>query len=177
LNDLVAQGKKVQLRWKRMEDARDDYDWRADDELARLDATVALRLSFREYLHILEDEIRYPSPNVRRYAIETLDGVHIGNCMSYDIDVVGGEAEVGIMVGNRDYWSQGYGSEAMTLLIAECFKIVPLTRLYLHTLEWNERARKAFGKCGFREVKQVQRGGKSFIYMELLRSEWMIGRE
>ena len=65
MNDLVAQGEKVQLRWKRMEDARDDYDWRADDELARLDATVALRLSFREYLHILEDSrVRHGVPNV-----------------------------------------------------------------------------------------------------------------
>jgi len=172
MNDFVAHGERVRLRWKRVDDAADDYEWRTDDELAMLDATIALRLPFQDYLHIHEDEFRYPSPSVRRYAIQTLDGLHIGNCMSYDIDVMAGEAEVGIMVGNREYWGKGYGSEAMRLLIEACFRIPALNRLYLHTLDWNARARRGFSKCGFRELRPVQRSGKSFIFMELLRTEW-----
>jgi RimJ/RimL family protein N-acetyltransferase len=60
----------------------------------------------------------------------------------------------------------------MRLLIEACFRIPALNRLYLHTLDWNARARRGFSKCGFRELRPVQRSGKSFIFMELLRTEW-----
>ncbi len=170
--NVVAQGSKVLLRAKQPEDAADDYRWRTDSELATLDATVPLPMTFREFTRMFEDELRYPLPGVRRYAIETLDGVHIGNCMCYDIDTVRGEGEVGIMVGEREYWDGGYGTEALVFLVEECFRIPSLRRLYLHTLEWNARARRAFAKCGFREVRPVWRGGKNFIFMELLLEEW-----
>ena len=172
MGDVVARGSKVVLRAKRPEDAADDYSWRTDQELATLDATVPIPFSFHEFRRMYEDELRHPMPGVRRYAIETPEGLHIGNCMCYDIDTVYGEAEVGILVGDRRYWNDGYGSEALLFLVEECFKIHPLKRLYLHTLEWNARARSAFAKCGFREVRTVQRSGKTFVFMELLRTEW-----
>ncbi len=170
--DGVAQVPRVVLREKSLQDATEDYLWRTDEELAELDATVTIRLSYREYRQIYEEELRYPTPWVRRYRIDTVDGVHIGNCMCYDIDTVSGEGEVGIMIGDRQYWDGGYGSEAMAYMVDECFKIRALTRLYLHTLDWNKRARRAFAKCGFREVRSVRRSGRSFILMEVLRSEW-----
>ena len=170
--NVLAQGSKVVLRAKQAEDAADDYRWRTDPELATLDATVPLAMTFREFSRMFEDELRYPLPGVRRYAIDTLDRVHIGNCMCYDIDTVRGEGEIGIMVGQREYWDGGYGTEALMFLVEECFRIPCLRRLYLHTLDWNARARRAFSKCGFREVRSVWRGGKSFIFMELLLEEW-----
>ena len=43
----VIRGKKVVLREKRVEDAADDYSWRVDEELCRLDATTRLRMSYK----------------------------------------------------------------------------------------------------------------------------------
>jgi RimJ/RimL family protein N-acetyltransferase len=167
---------RVVLREKSLNDAGDDYRWRTDDELAGLDATLTIRLSFEEYLKHYEEELRYPTPWVRRYSIDTLEGEHIGNCMCYDIDTVSGEGEVGIMIGDRRYWDGGFGSEAMAYLVEDCFGMPSLTRLYLHTLEWNARARRAFAKCGFRELRPVRRAGKPFVLMEMLRSEWDVAR-
>jgi RimJ/RimL family protein N-acetyltransferase len=45
--------------------------------------------------------------------------------------------------------------------------------VYLHTLEWNTRARKSFAKSGFREVKEVRRGGFDFVLMEVRREDWV----
>ena len=47
-----------------------------------------------------------------------------------------------------------------------------MKRVYLHTLDWNERAQKSFGKSGFRQVKRVRKRGLDFIQMEVLREEW-----
>ncbi len=169
---VVVRGRLVALRHKRIEDAEDDYRWRVDPELAELDATVAMRLSLDDFRERIAQELRYPTAWVKRFAIDALDGVHIGNCMAYDLDTVTGEGEVGIMVGERDYWGQGYGTEALALLVDECFAMNAIRRLYLHTLEWNERARRAFAKIGFREVRPVRRAGKDFVRMELLRQDW-----
>ena len=172
----VVRGRKVVLRTKRLEDAEDDYRWRVDDELAALDATSPLRMSLSEFIRSYESELREPMIWSRRYAIDTLDGLHIGNCMLYDIDTAAGEGELGIMVGERSHWDKGYGLEAMAQLVEQCFKISAMKKLYLHTLEWNARARRAFGKCGFRQVRAVRRSGRHFIRMEITREEWEMVR-
>lgn len=174
--DFVSTGLKVVLRQKRAVDAANDYRWRVDPELAELDATVVLRMSFEEYRSRYEEELRYPTPWVKRFAVESHDGVHIGNCMAYDLDTVSGEGEVGIMIGERAYWGNGFGRDAMSLLVNQCFAIPSMQRLYLHTLEWNARARRAFAGVGFREVRPIRRAGKNFILMEVYRLEWETAR-
>lgn len=172
MSENGIRGQKVVIRDKRIEDGEDDHRWRSDQELAELDAAPRLRQPLDDFLRDYANELKYPTPWVRRYGIDTLDGLHIGNCMVYDIDNFKGQCEVGILVGNRDYWGRGYGREAVQLLVAQCFKNAAMSRLYLHTLEWNARARRAFAMCGFREVKPVRRAGYNFILMELTREEW-----
>lgn len=166
-------GGKVVLREKRLEDAHDDYVWRSDPELAKLDAAPPLRMSYEEFAKYYRDELRFPVTWSRRFAITTADGTHIGNCMYYDVDSVNHRAELGIMIGDRAYWGQGYGYDAMVTMIEYIFSHTNLTHLYLHTLEWNLRARKAFLKCGLREVGPVRKNGYRFVRMELEREEWL----
>ncbi len=168
---LSIRGDKVVLREKRIEDAPDDYAWRVDDELARLDATRPLRMSYEDFLKYSREELSYPSPRSKRIAIDTHDGEHIGNCMYYDIDLRRGETELGIMI-DRKYWNQGYGTDTVDTLLNHIFSTTPITRVYLHTLDWNHRARRSFAKSGFLEVKPVRRNGMDFIQMEVWRDAW-----
>ena len=165
-------GKQVILREKRIEDAQDDYAWRVDEELARLDATRPLNMSFEDFKRYSREEIDFPSPRSRRFGVDTYDGVHIGNCMFYDIDLRNGEAELGIMIGDRDYWSKGYGRDTVNTLIDYIFTTTTITRVYLHTLDWNHRARRSFVQSGFRELRKVRRSGLDFVRMEIMRTEW-----
>src|SRR5690606_14691744 len=107
---LVARGTKVALREKSPDDAWNDYIWRVDEELAELDAARPLTMPFDQFISIHREDLRYPAPRSRRFAIvAAADGKHIGNCMYYDLDMRRGEAELGIMVGDRAYWNGGYG--------------------------------------------------------------------
>ena len=170
--DVLIRGLKVVIREKRIEDAKDDYAWRTDEELARLDATRPISMSYDAFLQYSEEELLYSTHSSKRLALDSLDGRHIGNCMYYDIDGRQGKAELGIMIGDRDYWGKGYGSEAVEMLLAHIFATTSLNRIYLHTLEWNSRARRSFAKSGFRDVKSVRRGGLNFMLMEVLRERW-----
>jgi len=165
-------GSKVRLRPKKLADALDDYTWQTDPELAQLDATPPSTVTFPQYLSDYAGVLKFPSPAKHEFAIETLDGKHIGHCAYYAIDQDKGEAELGIMIGNRDYWDKGYGSDAVATLISYIFRKTNLKRTYLKTLDLNTRAQKCFKKCGFVAYGRRIRDGKSFILMELHRSNW-----
>jgi len=161
---------KIRLRDKRLADALDDYMWRTDAELARLDAAPLLTTTFSRYLSDYADELRYSIRH--RFAVETLDGKHIGNCSYYSIDEAKDEAELGIMIGNRDYWDKGYGTDTVTTLVNYIFHQTKLKRIYLKTLDSNIRAQKCFQKCGFTPYGHMVRDGFSFTLMEINRKQW-----
>ncbi len=171
------EGARIVLRDKRFEDAENDYRWRSDPELARLDAAIPLTMSFERYLKLFEDQMKYPTPGSHHYSIDTLDGLFIGNCMYYDLDTVNREAELGIVIGDRDYWSDGYGYDAVTTLLDHMFNARNLKRVYLHTLEWNDRAQRSFSKSGFNPVKPVRRMAHDFLLMDVLREDWFATAE
>jgi RimJ/RimL family protein N-acetyltransferase len=173
----LLQGARIILRDKRPDDAENDYRWRSDPELARLDAAIPLTMSFERYLKLFGDQMKYPTPGSHHYSIETVEGVFIGNCMYYDLDTVNREAELGIVIGDRDYWSDGYGYDAVTTLLDHMFNVRELKRVYLHTLEWNGRAQKSFSKSGFNPVKPVRRMAHDFLLMDVLRDDWFSTRE
>ena len=165
MEPVLIKGELTVLRDKRIEDAEQDYKWRVDEELAALDATTPLRMTYASYARLIEDELRYPAPWSRRFAIETHDGKLIGNCMYYDIDNQRGQAELGILIGDRDYWSKGYGTDSVNALVGHIFTTTGLKRIYLHTLTWNVRAQKSFAKCGFVALREVRRSGYDFLLM------------
>ncbi len=165
-------GHKIRLRAKKLADARDDYKWQTDPELTRLDAAPMLAMSFAQYLVDYTSELHYLSSTRQAFAVETLEGKHIGNCVYYNIDEAKGEAEVGIMIGDRDYWHRGYGTDACCALVSHIFRSTNLKRIYLKTLDWNIRAHKSFQKCGFQAFGRMNRDGYNFVLMEYYRIEW-----
>lgn len=160
------------LREKQMEDAADDYAWKIDPELSRLDAVPPLDISFPLFSLSYAEELRQPAPAGHSFAIDTLEGEHIGNCMYYGLDIARGETEVGILIGEPAYWNQGYGAEAVSMLLNHVFQKFGLSRVYLHTLDWNNRAQQCFRKCGFLPRGRLVRGGHDFMLMELQRHQW-----
>jgi len=163
---------KIRLRDKRLADARNNYRWQTDLELVQLDATSLLTITFPQYLSAYTFELYHPSSTRREFAIETLDGKHIGNCTYYNINEAEDEAELGIIIGNSDYWDKSYGADAITALLNYIFHKTNLKRIYLKTLDWNNRAQQCFEKCGFTQYGQSVRDGFSFLLMEIHRKQW-----
>ena len=168
----MRENKRIQLRCKKLSDAREDYEWQTDHELCRLDAAETLAMSYKDYLAEYTFEMCYPTSNRHEFSVETLDGQRIGNCVYYNVNQAESRAELGIMLGNRDYWNQGYGTETINLLLDYIFDKVELESVYLTTLDWNMRAHKCFKKCGFSECGELSRDGFHFIMMVIHRRKW-----
>lgn len=171
----LARGQLIVLRTKTLDDAERDYEWRRDPELATFDAARPYNGSLREYLSIFGDELNYPSPYRRTIAVEDLDGTHIGNVMYYNADFHRHEAEIGVTIGLRDYWSRGYGTDLLRTFVGYLFESLELDRIYLKTLDWNLRAQRCFEKAGFTRYGVSKRGEHNFILMEIRRRDFYAG--
>jgi RimJ/RimL family protein N-acetyltransferase len=168
----MTNGKRIKIRRKRLSDAKEDYAWQTDAELSRLDAASPLEMTYQQYLSEYTFELSYPSPSRHEFAVDTLTGEHIGNCVYYNISQHENKAEMGIMIGNRNYWNQGYGFEIVNALLDHIFNNTELQNIYLTTLTWNIRAQKCFKKCGFKECGLVNRDHHTFLLMLIHRDEW-----
>jgi RimJ/RimL family protein N-acetyltransferase len=74
---------------------------------------------------------------------------HIGNVHLTDIDWISRHACFGIFLGEVRHQSQGYGQQAIRLLLRHAFHDLGLQRVYLTVLDDNPRAIRAYEKCGF----------------------------
>ena len=168
----IARGERLTLREKRLGDAPSDYRWRSTPELSRFDAARPLSMNYQQYLALFREELLYPSPYRRSFGIEDAAGRHIGNIMYYNIDALRQEAELGITIGEPAYWGRGLGTEATRLLVSYLLEHHGFQRLYLKTLEWNDRAKQCFQKAGFAEYGRTVRAANTFVLMEC-RREWV----
>lgn len=106
----------------------------------------------------------------------------IGTCQFIDINWRNRSAEVGIMIGEKSVWNQGYGTEAMCLLLAHGFETLNFHRIWLQVLAKNKRGIRAYEKAGFiNEGKfrqsEYQHGSYHDVFiMSVLKDEWQADR-
>jgi diamine N-acetyltransferase len=74
---------------------------------------------------------------------------HIGNVNLTEIDWIARHGFLGIFIGETQYQSQGYGQQAVRLMLRHAFDDLGLHRAYLVVFDDNSRAIRAYEKCGF----------------------------
>ena len=93
----------------------------------------------------------------------------IGGCGFFNLDSCNRSSEFGITIGDKHYWNQGYGTEAVRLLVKHGFNTLNLNRIYLRVLDNNPRAIRAYEKAGFtHEGRRRQAEYKDGQYLDLL---------
>ena len=87
------------------------------------------------------------------FTIVALEGDEpIGRCLLFNIDQVNRHAMLGIFIGEKRYWGQGFGQEAVALLLDYGFSLLNLNSVMLGTMAFNERAINCYRRVGFKEI-------------------------
>jgi RimJ/RimL family protein N-acetyltransferase len=167
-------GKKCYLSPINIEDAEKFTEWLNDLELVKnlsiYDSVINIDIE-RDILRKLANEHNYSIIDLETDKL-------LGNCGLLKIDHLNQTAEVGIFIGDKDYWSKGYGTEALSLLIDYSFKALNLHNILLKVYSFNDRAIKSYEKIGFKIVgvrrESLLRNMMRYddIYMDLLKEDF-----
>ena len=168
-------GDRIYLSPRSTEDAELFTQWLNDFETTDY-------LGRSGFLMTLEGEKEYLEKNncpEANFAIVTLDSDKlIGTVSLESINHINRCATLGIFIGDKNYRSQGYGTEAIRLILEYGFKYLNLKNIKLDLMEFNERALKCYEKCGFKEYGRRRKcrfvDGKYYdsIEMDILAEEF-----
>ena len=153
----MLEGRIINLRAREPSDAEVVTRWLNDREVQRgLGGRYLWSLS-AEVEWLREKTSKPPDFYDIRVCIETKDGRTIGTSGLHDVSPENRSASLGIMIGEKDCWSQGYGTDAIVTLIRHAFGQMNLHRVELQVYADNTRAIACYRKCGFVEEVRMRR--------------------
>ena len=174
----MIEGTLVNLRAPDMDDLERNTRWVNDREVTRYLVLRYQMPGLAEENWLRERCSSAPSYHNTFFAIETKDGRHIGNTNLFNASPENRSAEAGIMIGDKEYWARGFGTDAMRTLLGFGFGEMNLHRVHLIVYAFNERAQAAYRKCGYREEARLRqhifREGAyhDVVVMSILRGEF-----
>lgn len=174
-------GKRVKLRPVEKDDLPRFVRWLAEPELRYfLDAHLPIGQVQEE--RWFDRNLNAGSEQTWSIEAEPPDAVgpwvHIGSCGYHQIDWRNRVGEVGIMIGAREYWGRGYGTDAMQALVAWGFYTLNLNRVQLRVFADNARAIRSYQKVGFQIEGRLRQGSfadgayRDVVWMGVLRQDW-----
>ncbi len=143
---MIITGEKVRIRDRVPADSAQEIAWSLDREIIMLDPSAGQTF------------------NASNLSIETLDSKLIGLCSLYNWNSE--DVQLGVRVGDKNYWGKGYGTEVVNLLTSYAFS-QGIKRVWLKVLPSNFRAIKCYEKCGFVHTGRLALDGYDFYTMEI----------
>ena len=172
-------GKRIRLRADERSDLPKFVEWLNDPQVRRF-LLMSLPLSQAAEEQWFEDMLKRPVEE-QPLAIEIRAGDGwrlVGNCSFMEINQIARSAEVGLFIGDKSCWNQGYGTEVMQLLLKIGFETLNLNRVFLRVFAGNLGGIRAYQKAGFVQEAVLRqaafREGKysDELIMSVLHSEW-----
>lgn len=174
------EGKTIRLRRFHERDLPELRKWLNNPELQwYTDEDFPIQWTDEMILHLYGKAFR---GRREMYAIETLDGKLIGEIWLHPMSQEQRYAEM-VMAINVPYQGQGYGREAVQMILRHGFNRLELHRIEIKVYSFNERAYHLYQSCGFREEgrlrERILRNGEYYdqIFMAILRQEYLQMRE
>jgi RimJ/RimL family protein N-acetyltransferase len=173
----MIEGKKVRIRAIEKMDIDEIMKWVNDPEV-KDNLLMRYPISRFQEEKWIDRALEENDQKNKTFAMETKDGVYLGGIGLHGIDWENRKAEVGIVIGKKEYWNKGYGTDAMMTILDFAFNQMNLHRVFLRVFEFNVRGMKSYEKCGFKKEGILRddryRSGEyhDTIMMGLLKNEF-----
>ncbi len=169
---------KVYLRGIEKEDFTEGlYKWANDQEVTHYMVT-GLKPSIRDSMAELYEKTRNDLSEIVFSIVEKKNNNLIGLVGLYRIDPQVSSAEFRIIIGEKDYWGKGIGTECCTKMIDYAFESLNLNKVWLGVNEENKGALQSYRNVGFSIEgvlkEEVYRNNRYYdlVRMSILRECW-----
>jgi RimJ/RimL family protein N-acetyltransferase len=172
---IFRQSKRVILRPVMREDVPLILRWINDPEVTQY-LTVHMPMMEADE-DVWFEGLHREKPHIITLAV-VVDGAAIGTMSIHGISMVDRIGTTGALIGEKEYWGKGYGSEAKMLLLDYAFNTLNLRKVCSVVLAFNERSYRYSLKCGYKEEgrlkEQSYRQGKYWdeILLAVFRDDW-----
>ena len=142
-------GVKVFLRPLREADVNDRYlSWLNDGEVTKFLEAGTFPVTAQELREFYQN-VSKSRTDVLFAIVDKKTDLHIGNIKLGGINWIHRFADLGIMIGDKQYWSKGYGQEACSLLLKYAFGTLNLNKVTLGVYGNHTAAIRTYEKAGF----------------------------
>jgi diamine N-acetyltransferase len=150
---VTLKGKNIFLRALEPEDLEFIYDIENDENIWEISNTITpySRFLIRQYLENAQQDI-YEAKQLRLAICKKDNQNPIGLIDLFDFDPKNSRAGVGIIIQNDDNRKNGFGKEALELVINFSFSQLQLHQLYANIQIENEASIKLFSTFGFQKI-------------------------
>jgi len=153
-------GERIVLREFRREDQEAIQRWVNNEKISRY-------LSFPVFPQTADETAEFVDRQLRRsggadegvFVIAMKDDPkleYVGSVGLHKIDYRNRHCELGIVIGREDLLGKGIGTEAIRLVLGFAFDFLNLHKVNLRVFEYNERGRRCYLRCGFREEGRIR---------------------
>ncbi|MFA4827355.1 MAG: GNAT family protein [Candidatus Shapirobacteria bacterium] len=117
------------------------------------------------------------SKNINLAIFDLSSNKLIGDVGINSIDLVNHHAEIGLAIGDKNYWGKGYGTDVIKTALDYCFDQLKLNKVYLDVWQENQKAINCYLKCGFKQdgiLRQHVKNKDGYhdkLVMSILKSE------
>ncbi len=179
---VVRRGERVELREHELSNRNQFVEWYADKEIAEMlrhDLSPLSPARARSYF----DSIILPaSASGTCWAIhERATGQLIGSTALTEIHP-DKSCLFRIVIGDKQAWGKGYGTETTALVVAKAFETLGLEQVRLEVFSHNLRAQRTYQRVGFHETGRhlewvaPQRRELTVLEMTLQKDDWLRSR-
>ena len=145
-------GQTIYLREYLASDLEAINNWRKLDEIVSWTGVYIWPESIEETKAFLDAQLNNIDPANRKFAIcRKDDDRYLGHIGYEHLDLGRRNTELGIVIGNLESLSKGIGTEAIKLFLKVCFDEMGLHRVGLRVMDYNDRGRRCYEKCGFKQ--------------------------
>jgi len=174
---VVRTGELAELRRHLPSDVDDFMRWYMDEEIATLLRHDLRPLTAAQARGYFLSIVLPASASGTAWAIhDRASGNLIGTTAVTQVDFERSSCLFRIVIGAKQAWGHGFGTDATRLVVAEVFESLGLQRVKLEVFLHNVRAQRSYEKVGFvetgRTVEWVGRQRLDVIAMELDRARW-----
>lgn len=142
----------IYLRKISISDCNENYlNWMNDSEVNKyLESRFTTHSidSLKDFVNSMNNS----ENNVLFAIIDKSSDKHIGNIKLGNIHPVHKYADIGLIIGEKNFWGKGIGTKSIQLVTDYAFNKLNLRKVIAGVYEYNIGSIRAFEKCGFKRA-------------------------